>query len=425
MPWLPLLVSLVSAVVLTFVVSAVVGWAFGLVAKRKEWAQSFVARMRRPFRWTLLVSLLAVALATSLPPWLGSDYPGQEVVYQLSRVAVIVVVAWFVGALAIFFEDLGLSRYRVDVADNRVARRVRTQVLILRRLTLVVIVILALGAALLGFPGVEAVGASVLASAGLVSVVAGLAAQSTLANVFAGIQLAFSDAIRIDDVVVVEGQWGLIEEITLSYVVVHIWDDRRLVLPSTYFTTTPFENWTRRNSELLGAVELDLDWRVDPGAMREELDRIVEGTELWDRRTKVLQVTDATGGVVRVRILVTAKDAGTLFDLRCLVREEMIAWLHTSSPAAVPRQRVQMVEAEPTPAGRRGRGPASTAGQGGLFSGDNADSERTALFTQAIPIQHDAAPEPRPYASSLGAEAEVDPHVAGQPGGRPTGRPDR
>ena len=182
-----------------------------------------------------------------------------------SAVAVIVVVAWFVGALAIFFEDLGLARYRIDTADNRIARRVRTQVLILRRLTLVVVVVIAAGAILLGFPGVEAVGASVLASAGLVSVVAGLAAQSTLANVFAGIQLAFSDAIRIDDVVVVEGQWGLIEEITLSYVVVHIWDDRRLVLPSTYFTTTPFENWTRRNSELLGAVELDLDWRVDPG----------------------------------------------------------------------------------------------------------------------------------------------------------------
>jgi hypothetical protein len=220
---------------------------------------------------------------------------------------------------------------------------------------------------------------------------------------------------------VAEGQWGLIEEITLSYVVVHIWDDRRLVLPSTYFTTTPFENWTRRNSELLGAVELDLDWRVDTGAMRAELDRILEGTDLWDRRTKVLQVTDATGGWVRVRVLVTAKDAGTLFDLRCLVREDLVSWLHRVSPQAVPRTRVQTVEAEP-----EARRPArSTSESGGLFSGENAGTERTQLFTQAIPIQHDAAPEPRPYATTMGAEGERDPHVDRSFDGRPEGRPDR
>ena len=422
MPWIPLVVSVLVAVVLAFVVSAVVGWVFSFVAKRKDWARSFVARMRRPFRWTLLVVLLTVALSTTLPGLLGADYPGEAALAQVFRCAVIVVVAWFVGALAIFFEDLGLSRYRVDTPDNRVARRVRTQVLILRRLTVALIVIVAAGALLLGFPGVEAVGASVLASAGLVSVVAGLAAQSTLANVFAGIQLAFSDAIRIDDVVVVEGQWGLIEEITLSYVVVHIWDDRRLVLPSTYFTTTPFENWTRRNSELLGAVEFDLDWRVQPSEMRAELDRVLAGTDLWDGRVKVLQVTDAVGGYVRVRVLVTAKDAPTLFDLRCLVREDLISWLHSASPRSIPRSRVQLVEEEPS---APGRAPRSTADAGGLFSGENADSERTALFTSAIPIQHDSAPEPRPYGATLGAEAEHDPHVTDRPGGRPIGRPDR
>jgi small-conductance mechanosensitive channel len=386
MPWIEPVVAVVSAVVLTFVVSALVGWVFSFVARRKTWAVDFVTRMRRPFRWSLLVVLLTIALSTTLPRSLGAEYPGDETVSQTFRCAIIVVVAWFVGALAIFFEDLGLSRYRVDTPDNRVARRVRTQVLILR---------------LLGFPGVEAVGASVLASAGLVSVVAGLAAQSTLANVFAGIQLAFSDAIRIDDVVVVEGQWGLIEEITLSYVVVHIWDDRRLVLPSTHFTTTPFENWTRRNSELLGAVEFDLDWRVQPGDMRAELDRILARTDLWDGRVKVLQVTDATGGYVRVRVLVTAKDAPTLFDLRCLVREDLISWLHESSPVSIPRARVQMVGDEPATARPR----RSTSEAGGLFSGENADSERTALFTSAIPVQ--------------------DPDDGGRPDGRPVARPDR
>ena len=390
MPWIQLLISVAAAVVLTFVVSAVVGLVVGLVAKKKEWAKALVERMRRPFRWTLLVVLLTIALRTSLPALLGSPYAGEEVVAQLFRCAVIVVVAWFVGALALFFEDLGLARYRIDTADNRIARRVRTQVLILRRLTMVVVVVIAAGAILLGFPGVEAVGASVLASAGLVSVVAGLAAQSTLANVFAGIQLAFSDAIRIDDVVVVEGQWGLIEEITLSYVVVHIWDDRRLVLPSTYFTTTPFENWTRRSSELLGAVELDVDWQVSPSEMRGELDRILATTDLWDGRTKVLQVTDATNGFVRVRVLVTAKDSAALFDLRCLVREDLVTWLHERGQAGIPRTRVDMVAPE-APVQRRRAAP-STSGQSGLFSGDYADSERTQAFTQALPIQRlDAA----------------------------------
>ena len=194
----------------------------------------------------------------------------------------------------------------------------------------------ALGAALLSFPGVRAVGASLLASAGLISVVAALAAQSTLANVFAGIQLAFSDAIRLDDVVIAEEEWGWIEEITLSYVVVRLWDDRRMVLPSTYFTSTPFQNWTRRNSELLGAVELDVDWGVDVGAMRAELERVVGDTELWDGRTQVLQVTDAVGGVVRVRALVTAVDAGTLFDLRCHVREQLVSWVQRQDDARPP-----------------------------------------------------------------------------------------
>jgi hypothetical protein len=157
-----------------------------------------------------------------------------------------------------------------------------------------------------------------------VSIVAGLAAQSTLANVFAGVQLAFSDAIRVDDVVIADGEWCRIEEITLTYVVVHIWDDRRLVLPSTYFTTTPFENWTRHSSELLGSVEFDLDWRVSPAQMREQLDEILSRTALWYNRTAVLQVTDALGGFVRIRILVTTVDAPTLFDLRCFVREERV-----------------------------------------------------------------------------------------------------
>lgn len=382
MPWLQPVLSVLAAVVIAFVVSAILSLVFRILAKREQWASRLAERVRRPFRVTLLIALVWIGFFSAMDDT-APDYPGHDGVQQGFRCVFIVALAWLMASFAIFFEDLGLSRYRLDQPDNRVARRLRTQVLIIRRLTVAIVVIVATGAILLGFPGVEAVGASVLASAGLVSVVAGLAAQSTLANVFAGIQLAFSDAIRVDDVVVVETQWGRIEEITLSYVVVHVWDDRRMVLPSTYFTTTPFENWTRRNSELLGSVDFDLDWRVTPGRMRKALDVVLDSTELWDQRVKVLQVTDAVGGFVHVRILVSAHDAASLFDLRCLVREEMIEWLHEESPQSMPRTRVQMMEQDVRPSGRS---PKSTASESALFTGEHADAERAALFTSAIPI---------------------------------------
>jgi small-conductance mechanosensitive channel len=204
----------------------------------------------------------------------------------------------------------------------------------------VVVVVFAVAAALLSFPGAQAAGASLLASAGLASVIAGLAAQSTLSNVFAGMQLAFSDAIRIDDVVIVEDEFGRVEEITLTYVVVKLWDQRRMVLPSTYFTTTPFENWTRQTSDLIGAIMLDLDWRLDVDALRAELDRILADAPLWDGRVANVAVTDATGGRIEVRVLVSARDAPTLWDLRVLVRERLVAWVRTEAPEALPGQRV-------------------------------------------------------------------------------------
>ncbi|THG32075.1 mechanosensitive ion channel family protein [Naasia lichenicola] len=340
-----------------------------------------IKRMRIPFRILALIIGSWAAVEASLPT-VDAEMP---IVARLFLIATIASAAWLICAVLLFLLDLALARYRVDGPDNRVARRIRTQVLILRRLAIVATVVLAAGAILLTFPGAQAAGASVLASAGVVSIVAGLAAQSTLANVFAGMQLAFSDAIRVDDVVIAEEQWGRIEEITLTYVVLHIWDDRRMVLPSTYFTSKPFENWTRRNSELLGSVEFDLDWRVTPAEMRDEMHRVLDRTELWDKRVAVLQVTDAVGGYVRVRILVTAVDAPTLFDLRCYLREELVAWLHDSSPQSIPRQRVQLVEAE-APARRPARTAVSgSSGDRSLFSGeDAADAARGTQFTGPI-----------------------------------------
>jgi small-conductance mechanosensitive channel len=167
--------------------------------------------------------------------------------------------------------------------------------------------------------------------------------------VFSGLQIAFSDAIRLDDVVIVESEWGRVEEITLTYLVVHLWDDRRLVMPTSYFMSKPYENWTREQAALLGTVELDLDWSVDTEAMRQELEDILTGTEKWDGRANTLQVTDATNTLVRVRALVSAKDAPTLWDLRCMVRERLVNWVQTHEPDSRPRIRAETAQAELSP----------------------------------------------------------------------------
>jgi small-conductance mechanosensitive channel len=377
--WLGVALAVVIALVAALVVAAITKLIVVGATKRREWPRALTKKARHPYRLLLVTIAVWVAVTVTLP-----DAEWQGHMRHLFLILTIGVGAWFVGAIVGFGLSMAMGRYRTDVKDNRVARRVQTQLAIVRRLAYVIIVVVALGSILLTFPGVQAVGASVLASAGIVSIVAGLAAQSTLANVFAGVQLAFSDAIRVDDVVIAQGEWGRIEEITLTYVVVHIWDDRRMVLPSTYFTSTPFENWTRSSSELLGSIEIDLDWRVSPVAMRAELERILERTEIWDGRASVLQVTDAVGGFVRVRILVTAVDAPTLFDLRCFVREAMVEWLQTQDPAAIPRTRVQMVEAEPRIEARAA--VKTTTDQIGLFTGSAEAEERATLLTSSIGV---------------------------------------
>ncbi|MDG4801650.1 mechanosensitive ion channel family protein [Micromonospora sp. WMMD980] len=288
------------------------------------------------------VTVIAVQLAVRFTTLYAVGSPWRKFVLHTLGLAMIAAIAWLVAALLVVAEDTALARFRVDVPNNRHARRVRTQVVLLRRLTIAVIVILAVGVMLMTFPAVRGIGAGVLTSAGVVGVVAALAAQSLLGNVFAGLQLAFSDAVRLDDVVVVEGEWGRIEELTLSYVVVQVWDDRRLILPTSYFTSTPFQNWTRTEAKVLGTAEFDLDWAIPAQAMRGELRRLCEGTELWDGRVCVLQVTDATGGMVKVRALVSAADAGSLWDLRCLVREHLVTWVRDHRPTALPRLRTEV-----------------------------------------------------------------------------------
>ena len=376
--WLGLAVAVLIALVAVVLVVGVISLIVKGIARLRPGVFKALAQARQRLR--VLMAFLAVWAAISI------TLPVEDLRGLVDRVFLIAVIAasgWLLIAIVNLLLNRTVARYPVDVPDNRAARRVRTQVQLIRRVLSAVIVILTIGAILLTLPGAQALGASVLASAGLVSVVAGIAAQSALANVFAGMQLAFSDAIRVDDVVIADGEWGRIEEITLTYIVVSIWDQRRLVLPSTYFTTTPFQNWTRNATELLGEINFDLDWRVNIDQMRAHLKKIVAESDLWDGRTANIQVVDATGGFVRVRVLISAADSGAQWDLRTHVREEMVVWLQAKNPAGLPRTRVLMVENE-----ARGRSKGSAGPQDrGLFSGSAEADARRQEFTGAIPVQ--------------------------------------
>jgi len=237
-----------------------------------------------------------------------------------------------------------LSRYNLDEEDNLKSRKIHTQLGILEKVMNFLILLLAAGAVLLSFESVRKVGVGLFASAGLAGIIIGLSAQKVVGAFLAGIQIAFTQPFRLDDAVVVEGEWGWIEEIHLTYVVVRIWDKRRLVLPSSYFLEKPFQNWTRNNAEIIGSVFLYVDYSVPLDALRNELTRLLQGTELWDGKVNVLQVTDSTEQSMEIRILVSAKNSPTTWDLRVYIREKMIQFLQREYPQSLPRRRYQQVE---------------------------------------------------------------------------------
>lgn len=374
--------AIVGAALAAIVFVEIVHWTVKRIARRSPLAADLARTMHKPFLAT--VTLTTVQQAVRI--WAG-DFPGRSGVVHVLVLLCIAAAAWLVGATLLVLEDMALAKWRTDVPDNLKSRRIKTQVVMLRRVTVAAIVVLTIGVMLMTFPDIRALGASVLASAGLISVVAALAAQSTLGNVFAGIQLAFSDAIRVDDVVVVELEWGRIEEITLTYVVVQIWDDRRLILPTSYFTTKPFQNWTRTSSAVLGTAEVDVDWATPVEPVRAELQRVCEESDLWNGKVCVLQVTGATDGVIRLRALVSANDAAALWDLRCLVRERLVGWIWQHQRAAVPRMRAELEKAAPAPAHRadsHGDGAGSDAAR--VFSGGIDGDARGVVFGGPVPV---------------------------------------
>ena len=355
------------------------------LGRRSALLNDLAATAHKPF----LAAVTIFAVQQAVRSFAGA-FPGRGGVLHALVILVIASVAWLIGALLLVLEDVALARWRTDVPDNMKARRVKTQVVIMRRVTVVAIVVLTLGVMMMTFPDVRALGASLLASAGLISVIAAVAAQSTLGNLIAGVQLAFSDAVRIDDVVVVEGEWGRIEELTLTYVAVQIWDDRRLILPTSYFTTKPFQNWTRTGSAVLGTAEIDVDWSAPVEPMRVELRAVCEGSELWDGRVCVLQVTEAVGGMIRLRALVSAQDAGSLWDLRCLVRERLVAWVFEHRRDSLPRLRADIAQGEPgrsAPAVPQPAPDSADTGDSRVFSGAGDGDARAVAFSG--PEEHD------------------------------------
>ncbi|MEW2358666.1 mechanosensitive ion channel domain-containing protein [Spirillospora sp. NPDC029432] len=286
---------------------------------------------------------VVISTAAAMPYRYLAD-PAEGVVRHLLKIAAIGATTWLVLRISYALTDPPLQRLmRIEGERNRRARKTRTQMLLLRRIAAAVIVVIAVGAALFTFPAVRTLGAGMLASAGVAGLVVGIAARPALGNLFAGLQIAFSDALRLDDVVVVQGEWGRVEELTLSYVVVRVWDERRLVLPVSYFTEQPFENWTRRSNRLLGTVMFYVDWSVPVEELRTELYEMLRDNPLWDRRDWSLAVTDMMpNGLLQVRAMMSAADDADWWDLRCAVRERLVAYIRENHPEALPRFRTEV-----------------------------------------------------------------------------------
>ena len=322
------------------------GWAvhallFRLWRKRTESRQRLSHTLMKHWRGPLglLFPLLLVLLVT---PSLHLPEQILLVGSRLFSIGFIVGVAWLLASSVFVLRDIILSRYDVTVRDNLKARAVHTQVKVLVKIALVVIGVVGTGCLMMIFDNIRQIGISLLASAGVMGIIVGLAAQRSIATLLAGMQIALTQPIRIDDVVIVEGEWGRIEEITLTYVVVRIWDLRRLVVPVTHFLEKPFQNWTRVSADLLGTVFIYADYSVPVDVLREELQRILKASPRWDGKVWGLQVTNATEKVVECRALMSAIDSSTAWDLRCEVREGLLAFLQSNYPHSLPKVRAEL-----------------------------------------------------------------------------------
>ncbi len=335
------------------VLTLVLGWLVDLLLRRVDdrhpetplWG--LLRRCRLPLQVILLTALLRGTYRET--EWQAiQDH--ETAIGRLLTLALIGAGAWLVIRIAAAVVESTYARYASSTRDPARVRRVRTQVTLIMRIVTAVVVVVALAGMLLTFPAMRAVGTSLLASAGIIGIVAGVAAQSTLGNLFAGFQIAFGDMVRIGDTVVVDGEWGVVEEVTLTFLAVRTWDERRITMPVSYFTSKPFENWSRGGAQMTGTVFFQLDHSAPVSLMREKLQEILHNCKAWDGRDWSLAVTDTTPSTMQVRAVVTAKDADDIWTARCVIREQMIAWLCEKHPYALPR--IATSAAELPPAGQ-------------------------------------------------------------------------
>jgi len=385
-------------VVISVVMSALLRKAFAKAAT----ASSILARVRRPGHFTFAAWGAWAGLGIALVNPNLSDWNGTSITTFLMHVLLIVALAcltWMAYAAAWVFEDAAKAR---QDSDQGRSRRFETQAQVLRRFTQGIVVVVGVVAIIGTFEVARQAMTTVLASAGVLSVIAGLAAQQTLGNVFAGLQLAFTDAIRVGDVVVAgdKHETGSVEEITLSYVVVRIWDERRLIIPCRYFTQTPFENWTRRAAAQLGTVELKLDWSAPMTLIRTKVEQLLTSTDLWDGRTWGVQITDSDEYTVTVRVLVSAKNSGHLSDLRAYLREQLISWIVTEEPWARPAQRIEPLETVTVEKDMSRERIARLAAELAGISGTNE-----AVAATGVSSAHPVAGERTPAGSATGGAA--------------------
>jgi len=338
--WLRPTLILGGGVVVGLLAHGILFAVLGRMARRTDTDvdDALLRHLRAPARlFVLLVLLKLVTPAATLPELATS------LLARLTSILLIAAVTWLVIALTRVGRDLVTARFDVSAADNLDARKIHTQYDVLSKIVIAVAVTLGLASVLMTFEQVRQLGAGILASAGILGIIVGFAAQKSLATLLAGIQLAITQPIRLDDVVIVEGEWGRIEEITLTYVVVRIWDQRRLVVPVTRFLEQPFQNWTRVSAELLGTVYLHVDATVPVDALRSELERVVRDDPRWDGRVAQVVMTDVTERTVQLRALVSAADSGQAWDLRCHVREKLVDYVRREHPLALPRLRAELL----------------------------------------------------------------------------------
>ena len=304
--------------------------------KPSVFVNSLIRRTGKPSLLFLpFFALLAVLPATHLPQ------NAAVIVQRLASLGVIAAIGWVAMLFTAIVVDLISARFRSEVTDGEALRRMHTQLQMIRRIAAILIFIVTLSVMLMTFPEIKHVGISLLASAGIAGLVIGTAMKGTLSSLIAGVQIAFTQPIRLDDAVAVEGEWGWVEEIATTYVIVRTWDRRRLVLPLSYFLEHPFQNWTRGTEDLLGSVFLYVDYTVPVEEVRKELRRIVGTTSLWKGQVCVLQVTDVTASTIQLRALVDARDSSAGWDLRCYVREKLVEFIQKNYPDTLPKVRTE------------------------------------------------------------------------------------